>query len=102
MISARYVLVLGALLVALGFGSVVYFEHGYDTRVRTDVSPAPDSADAGEMTEGVFYRDEARVERARAGRRTGLALFGTGVVVAASAIVALRRSRRASESRRAP
>lgn len=97
MISARHVLGLGVLLVALGFGSIVYFDHGYDTWVRTDVSPPPGSAYAGDMTERVFYQDDARVEHARDGRRTGFALFGAGVVVAVSAIVSLRRSRPASD-----
>lgn len=102
MISARHVLGLGVLLVAVGLGSIVYFDHAFDTWVRTDVAPPPDSVYAGDMTEGVLYQDEARVARARAGRRTGFALFGAGVVVAASAIVALRRSQRASDSRLAP
>lgn len=97
MSSARYVLGLGVLLVAAGFASIVYFDHAYDTWVRTDVAPPPDSVYAGDMTEGVFYQDEARLERARAGRRTGFALFGAGVVVAASAIVAIRRSKPASD-----
>lgn len=102
MISARHVLGLGVLLVAAGLGSIVYFDHAYDTWVRTDVAPPPDSVYAGDMTEGVFYQDEARVERARIGRRTGFTLFGAGAVVAASAIVALRRSKPASNPIRDP
>ncbi|GMU64940.1 MAG: hypothetical protein AMXMBFR36_12140 [Acidobacteriota bacterium] len=102
MISARHVLGLGVLLVAVGLGSIVYFDHAYDTWVRMDVAPLPDSVYAGDMTEGVFYQDEASVERARIGRRTGFTLFGAGAVVAASALIALRRSQRATDSRPAP
>jgi len=102
MISARHALGFGVLLVATGSGSIVYFDHAYDTWVRTDVAPPPDSVHAGDMTEGVLYQDEARVERARIGRRTGFALFGAGAVVAASALIALRRSKSASDPLRAP
>jgi hypothetical protein len=102
MISARHVLVLGVLLIAAGFASIVYFGRGYDTWVRTDVAPPPDSAYAGDTTEGVFHQDEARVARARAGRRTGFTILGLGLVVAASALVALRRSQRVPASRRDP
>lgn len=102
MSSARPVLGLGILLVAIGFASVVYFDQVFDTWVRTDVAPPPGSAYAGDMTEAVFYQDEARVQRARSGRRTGFALLGVGVVVASWALVALRRATRDSESRNAP
>lgn len=101
MSSARPVLGLGILLVAVGFASIVYFDQVFDTWVRTDVSPPPDSAYAGDMTEAVFFQDEARVQRARTGRRTGFALLGVGGVVAASALVALRRSKRPPGSGRA-
>lgn len=100
--SAQRVLGIGGLLVAVGFGSILYFDYGYDTRVRTDVSPPPGSAYAGDMTEAVFYQDEARMARARAGRRTGLALLAAGLVVAARALVALRRSKHQSDPLRAP
>lgn len=100
--SARPVLGLGILLVAVGFGSIVFFEHGYDTWIRTNISPPLDSVYAGDMPEGVFYQDEAGVERARIGRRTGFTLLGAGVLVAASALIALRRSKSASDPLRAP
>jgi hypothetical protein len=102
MSSARPVLGLGILLVAIGFASVVYYDQVFDTWVRTDVAPPPGSAYAGDMTEAVFYQDEARVHRARSGRRTGFALLGVGVVVGASALVALRRAKSASDPFRAP
>ena len=99
MTVARRVLAIGLLLVGLGFVSVVYFDHGYDTWVRTEVSPPPGSVYAGDMTEAVFHQDEQRRARARLGRRTGLALFALGLIVAASALVALRRSQSDSTPR---
>lgn len=101
MITARHVLGLGALLSSLGFGTVVYFDRGYDTWVRMDVSPPSGSAHAGDMTEAVLYQDETRMGRARVGRRAGFLLFGLGLVVTSSALVALRRSKRVSGSDRA-
>jgi hypothetical protein len=101
MITARRVLGLGALLGLLGFGTVVYFDLGYDTWVRTDVAPPSGSTHAGDMTESVLYQDEIRMERARVGRRTGFLLFGLGLVVTSSALVALRRSKRVSGADRA-
>lgn len=102
MTAARSALAIGLLLAGLGFASVVYFDHGYDTWVRTEASPPPGSVYAGDMTEAVFYQDEQRTARARLGRRTGLALFALGLIVAASALVARRRARSDSTLRPAP